>query len=148
MDGESLGIKFGILSNQIYLHGTKFEVVVDHKPLLPMYNTHSCTLPVRVSKHKNQLAAFDFKVLFELGLKNPADFPLRNTYKYREYSKEEKERQGVEDEMDNVEVLIKCVDEVKDAITTPIIARYSQGCGHKKLCSNTGRDEMSREIEG
>ena len=123
VDGESLGIKFRILSNQMYVHGTNFKVAVDHKLILPMYNTHSRTLPVRVSKHKNQLAAFDFKVLFEPGARNPSDFSSRNTEKYREYSKEDKERLGVENDTDNAEGLIHHL-EWRDA-TVGIYLRHS-----------------------
>ena len=40
VDGESLGVLTGILSNKMYLYGTKFTVVVDHLPLVPMYKSH------------------------------------------------------------------------------------------------------------
>ena len=45
---------------------------------------------------------------------------------YSGYSKEEKERLRVEDETDNAEVMIRCLDEMTDAVTLPILARYSQ----------------------
>ena len=41
VDGESLGVLSGILSNRMYLYGTRFTVVTDHLPIVPMYNSHS-----------------------------------------------------------------------------------------------------------
>ena len=35
---ESLRLYSGIVSNRMYLLGTKFVAVVDHKPLLPLFN--------------------------------------------------------------------------------------------------------------
>ena len=42
---ESLGIYSGIVTNRMYLLGTKFEAVVDHKPLLSMHNNNKVTRP-------------------------------------------------------------------------------------------------------
>ena len=38
IEKESLGLYSGIVANRMYLLGTKFVAVVDHKPLLPLYN--------------------------------------------------------------------------------------------------------------
>ena len=67
VDGESLGILFGILSNKMFLYGTKFGVMVDHQPLGDLYNKKSKSLPVRVGKHQSKLAAFDFSLSYEPG---------------------------------------------------------------------------------
>ena len=50
VEGESLGVLTGIRTNRKYLYGTKFEVVVDHQPLVSLYNRKT-ELPVRVAKH-------------------------------------------------------------------------------------------------
>ena len=60
VDGESQGVLTGIFSNKMYLYGTKFTVVVDHLPLVPMYKSYSKALPARVAKHKSKRRAFDF----------------------------------------------------------------------------------------
>ena len=49
-----MGVLTGIFSNKMYLYGTKFTVVVDHLPLVPMYKSHSKALPARVAKHKSK----------------------------------------------------------------------------------------------
>ena len=38
LDRESKGVTTGIMTNQMYLQGTAFKVVVDHKLLLPLCN--------------------------------------------------------------------------------------------------------------
>merc|ERR1712215_467985 len=68
----------GIKSNKIYLYGTRFEVVTDHKPLVPLYNSSGRPLPVRVDRHKSKLLGFDFTVIYEPGLQNPCDFTSRH----------------------------------------------------------------------
>ena len=73
-EGESLAILSGILSNKMFLYGTDFEVVTDHEPLCPMYNSPSKPLPVRVAKHKSKLRGFSFKVTYEPGSTNPSDY--------------------------------------------------------------------------
>ena len=49
VDGESLAIMSGMLSNRMYLYGMELEVVTDHQPLVSMYNNHGGSLPVRVA---------------------------------------------------------------------------------------------------
>ena len=46
VEWESLGVMFGILSNRMYLYGTEFEVVVDHRPLVTLYNSLNRPAPV------------------------------------------------------------------------------------------------------
>ena len=40
VEGESLGLLHGILENKMYLYGTRFTVVMDHKPLVALYSSH------------------------------------------------------------------------------------------------------------
>ena len=41
VDGESLRVLTGIKSNKMYLYGRPFTVILDHEPLVSMYNMHS-----------------------------------------------------------------------------------------------------------
>ena len=68
----------GILSNKMYLYGTRFTVVVDHLLLVPMYKSHSKALPARVAKHRSKLRAFDFDVVYEAGITTPSDYGSRH----------------------------------------------------------------------
>ena len=105
VDGESLAILSGILNNRMYLYGTKFTVVTDHQPLVSMYKSHSRDLPARVAKHKSKLRGFNFDVIYEAGHKNPSDYSSRHHPDAKEYSKEEMEDQGVEDEEEDAAIL-------------------------------------------
>ena len=93
----------GIKSNKMYLYGTNFEVVVDHKPLVPLYNSCNRPAPVRVDRHKSKLLAFDFKVVYEAGSKNPCDYGSRHPNKNVKYSKKDQEELGIENEDDDSE---------------------------------------------
>ena len=86
VDGESLAILSGILSNRTYLYGDKFTVITDHQPLVPLYKSHSRDLPVRVAKHKSKLLGFNFDVVYEAGTRNPADYGSRHHPSARQYS--------------------------------------------------------------
>ena len=136
VDGESLGILFGILSNKMFLYGTKFGVMVDHQPLVALYNKKSKSLPVRVGKHQSTLAAFDFSVSYEPGYRNPDDFLSRDHPVYKGHSEEDKLKFGVEDEEDEAEVVIRRLDELTDAVTLLILSRYSK------------EDETTKQIYG
>ena len=51
-----------IMTNRRYLYGIKFVVIVDHEPLVTLYNSKGSPLPVRVAKHISKLGGFNFKV--------------------------------------------------------------------------------------
>ena len=55
VDGGSLQVLTGILSNKMYLYGTKFTVVVDHLHVVPMYKSHSKALPAPGWQNKVQV---------------------------------------------------------------------------------------------
>jgi hypothetical protein len=78
IDGESLAVLSGIMANRSYLYGTKFTVVGDHLPLIPLYKSHSRELPVRVARHRAKLGGIDFQLQYEPGSTNPSDYGLRH----------------------------------------------------------------------
>ena len=45
VEGESLGVLTGIKMNKTYVAGTKFEVIVDHEPLVSIYNRGTANIP-------------------------------------------------------------------------------------------------------
>ena len=78
VEGESLAVLYEIRSNKMYLNGTPFEAVVDHKPLLPLFNKVTRPKQARVDRHRMKLAAFDFEVVYEPGNTNPCDYGSRH----------------------------------------------------------------------
>ena len=72
-----MAILSGILMNKMYLYGTHFEVITDHAPLVPLYNSASRPVPVRIEKHKSKLRAFSFVVKYEPDTTNLTDYASR-----------------------------------------------------------------------
>ena len=62
------------MSNKDYLHGEKFEVVIDQKPLTSMYNTSNQPVSVREDRHRGKLRNLRFKFVDELGKTFLADY--------------------------------------------------------------------------
>jgi len=125
VDREFLAVLSGIHSNKMYLYGTKFTVVVDHEPLVPMYNGHSKSLPFRVAKHKSKLRGFDFQLRYEPGVTTPADYGSRHPPPKHTYSNIEREDLGIEEEED-AKIIINHINEVTDTVTLPILKHYTE----------------------
>ena len=73
-------------------------MVVDHEPLCNLYNQHSREVTVRVAKHKSKLLALDFEVIYKPGVTNPCDYTSRCPPPEHQYTEEEREALGVENE--------------------------------------------------
>ena len=94
-------IMYGLLQSSIvcYLLGTKFVVVVDHKPLLPLFNKVTRPKQARVDRHRMKLAAFDFEVVYEPGTSNPYDYGSRHPPAVtKEQDEAARQDQGEEDD--------------------------------------------------
>ena len=99
IEKESNALLTGIISNRTYLMGVKFEAVVDHKPLVPLYNSPGRPKQMRVDRHRMKLAGYDFEVVHMSGSQIPCDYGSRGGCpEPKEYSREEKEKYGVEDD--------------------------------------------------
>ena len=148
VDGESLGVLSGILSNRMYLYGTPFVVVVDHQPLVSLYSSHSRDLPVRVAKHRSKLRGFNFKVKYEPGITTPADYGSRNPPPKKIYSEEEKEDLGVEEENEDAEIIVNHVEELTDAVTLPILTNETENDEElKKLKDDIRKGRLRPELK-
>ena len=76
---ESAALEFGILRNHIYLYGLQtFTVVTDHRPLLPLYQSYKKAPPSRILKHKLRTQGYNYKLTYEPGSSNPADYLSRH----------------------------------------------------------------------
>ena len=78
VEGESLGVLTGIKMNKTYVAGTKFEVIVDHEPLVSIYNRGTDNIPERVARHKAKLTSYNFSVKYKPGMTNPSDYGSRH----------------------------------------------------------------------
>ena len=91
MERESNRVLHGITSNKMYLLGQEFECVVDHKPLLPLYNQLKRPIQARVDRHRMKLAQFNFKLVYEKGSMNPCDYGSRHPGKHHEEEEDDSE---------------------------------------------------------
>ena len=81
---ESAAVAFGMQRNHIYLHGLPhFLVSTDHKPLLLLHNQYKAELPARILRDKLKLQEYNYTLVHEPGITNPADYlsrhPVRGT---------------------------------------------------------------------
>ena len=119
MEGESLAIYSGVLMNRKYLLGAPFTVMTDHSALPSMYNSPSRPAPHRVDRHRGRLGAFDMKVDFVPGHKNPCDYGSRHPDQLPDnLTKEQREDMGIETEEEDMEIWLGAlIKEVLPAIT-------------------------------
>ena len=97
IEKESNALHSGVVSNKMYLLGRPFVGMVDHRPLLPLYNTPRRPKQMRVDRHRIKLAGYNFRLEHVSGAKTPCDYGTRaGCPKAREYTKQEQEEWGVE----------------------------------------------------
>ena len=63
----------GMHMNMMYTLGTHIEVVTDHAPLLPAYNTLNKPKQLKVDWHCTKLSPFQYNVVYEPGIMTPCD---------------------------------------------------------------------------
>ena len=90
IERESLVIMYGCLKNQLYLLGSTFTVVTDHKPLVSLYNNPRRPGPFRVERMRLKLQGFSFRVIYRSGKLNPTDYTSRQPQPFVNSTKEEK----------------------------------------------------------
>ena len=121
-----MAVLSGLQCNRRYLYGTRFEVIGDHQPLIPMNKSHSRALPVRVAKHISKLGGFDFTLGYKPGSTTPSDYGSRHPPPVREYTAQERADFGVEDSDEEAELIVNRIDhEMPDAFS--LTAALHQG---------------------
>ena len=75
---EALSITWGILHFHLYLYGSNFEVITDHKPLVTLFNNPNSKPPMRIERWILKLQEYKFIVAYQPGKLNPADYLSRH----------------------------------------------------------------------
>lgn len=75
---EALAVVWGCEQYQIYLIGAKFVVWTDHNPLVPMFNSPSANLSIRMERWMMRKQAFNVTVQCLPGTHIAADYLSRH----------------------------------------------------------------------
>ena len=78
IEREALAIAWGCHHFRMYLLGSPFKVVTDHKPLLPILNNPNSQASARIENWRLKLQSFDFEVFYSKDELNPADYISRH----------------------------------------------------------------------
>ena len=78
IEREALAIAWGCHHFRMYLLGSHFKVVTDHKPLLSIFNSPTSQASARIENWRLKLQSFNFEVLYSRGDLNPADYISRH----------------------------------------------------------------------
>ena len=78
LEREALAVFWSIQHFKLYVYGSKFTVVTDHRPLEALYNKANSKPTARVEKWILNLQQYTFSVQYEPGTTNPADFISRH----------------------------------------------------------------------
>ena len=127
------------------MYGTNFEVVTDHKPLVPLYNFPSRPAPTRVERHRGKLRQFSFEVKYEPGSTSPADYGSRNPRKYSDCDNE-----TMKNEKDEETILINRIKGISTSTavsTADIIRQYDRDDVLKQLLQDVKTGRQSEMIK-
>lgn len=75
---EALAVTWGIVHFRLYVFGSPFTVITDHKPLVPIFNNSYSNPPTRIERWLLKLQQYSFTVEYKPGKTNPADYLSRH----------------------------------------------------------------------
>ena len=78
-DREFLAVVYGVEHYHLYLYGSSFRVITDHKPLLGIVNSQSPTT-ARMERWRLRLMPYNMTLEYKPGKDNPADFLSRHPH--------------------------------------------------------------------
>ena len=64
----------------LYIFNSEFDIITDHKPLLPIFNNKHHKPTARIERWLISIQHHKFRVKYEPGSKNPADFLSRDCH--------------------------------------------------------------------
>ena len=111
----------------MYLQGTAFKVVVDHKPLVLLYNREAKPKQPRVDRHLMKLANYDFELMYEAGSKNPCDYGSRHPPPLDMDNVTEREQEELGVAQDSEIYVARVVeDQLPDALTRSMVRKATR----------------------
>ena len=78
IEREALAVRWGVEHFHLYLYGTPFTVVTDHKPLVSIFSNVISKPSPRIERWCLRLQQYTFTVVHRAGANNPADYMSRH----------------------------------------------------------------------
>ena len=75
---EALGVVWGVEHFHLYLYGSPFSVITDHKPLEGIFNNLNSKPTARLERLCLRMQPYQFKVVYRPGKENAADYMSRH----------------------------------------------------------------------
>ncbi|KAK3697503.1 hypothetical protein QZH41_002099 [Actinostola sp. cb2023] len=75
---EALAVVWGTEHFHLYLHGSSFQAITDHKPLETIFNKSTCKATARLERLQLRLQPYKITVVYRPGADNPADYMSRH----------------------------------------------------------------------
>ena len=69
---------WGIEHFHLYLYGSSFQVITDHKPLETIFNNPTCKATARLERLQLRPQPYKTKIIYKPGADNPADYMSRH----------------------------------------------------------------------
>ena len=148
IDWESLAKSWGMQQFRYYLSGCKFTSWGDQQPLIPLYNNLSRPSSARIAKHRQKIQDLVFCDRYMKGKDNPCDYGSRHPTPISHLSKEEREKQGV-DEGEEVYIRRLFMSDLPDAVTLDMLHEAAEkDPTYKKLreAVRQGKKPEDREL--
>ena len=146
IERESNGILTGMTMNKMYTLGAHVEVVTDHKPLIPLYNTATRPKNLRVDRHRTKLLPYSYTVTHEPGESSPCDFGSRHPPALRP-TKQEEADWCIEDDTD---IFVNRIisDNLPHAITMEELKAESQtDSAIREITASIGMDRCPEGVQ-
>lgn len=75
---EALAIIWAVEHFHLFLFGSEFTLVTDHKPLEIIYGQRTAKTSARIERWVLRLQPYSFKIIYKAGITNPADYLSRH----------------------------------------------------------------------
>ena len=75
---EALAIIWAVEHFHLFIYGSEFTLVTDHKPLEIIYGQRTAKTSARIGKWVLRLQPYAFKIVYKSGTNNPADYLSRH----------------------------------------------------------------------
>lgn len=87
IEREALAVRWAIEHFHLYLYGSTFKVVTDHKPLVHVFKSTTAKPSPRIERWCLRLQQYTFEVEYRPGVNNPADYMSRHPSSLNNYSR-------------------------------------------------------------